>query len=217
MINKIFWDLDSTLIHTELYNPNQEHVVFRIGGYNYYTIIRPCAKTLVEFCRQLVGKDNVYVLTTSTREYASNVNRLADLEFEPDHIIAREDIENAYVGTAYGGRAVNPLDIASQENVLIDNLPPRENYSKTSLIGINGSYQERYLKVDDYYGVNFTNDNFEETVKEFLTKLHNYRPRKPKTSMCDGCGRIVSEEGSHENCDWVYGRRGWRQLGAYDG
>lgn len=40
-----------------------------------------------------------------------------------------------------------------------------------------------------------------------------------KYSVCDGCGRSVdiSNGGGHEFCSYVWGRRGWRQLGAYDG
>jgi hypothetical protein len=41
---------------------------------------------------------------------------------------------------------------------------------------------------------------------------------QPRNLRCDGCGKVVdvSEGGAHEGCGWVYGRRGWRQLGAYD-
>lgn len=40
-----------------------------------------------------------------------------------------------------------------------------------------------------------------------------------KYSICDGCGQSVntSNGGGHEFCSYVWGRRGWRQLGAYDG
>lgn len=36
---------------------------------------------------------------------------------------------------------------------------------------------------------------------------------------CENCNKVVdvNEDSHHEGCDFVYGRRGWRQLGAYDG
>lgn len=34
---------------------------------------------------------------------------------------------------------------------------------------------------------------------------------------CPECGNTDADGGMHINCDMVYGRRGWRQLGVYDG
>lgn len=176
MINQLYWDIDNTLIFTDVHAPNQEHVVFEIDGDSYYTIIRPCAKRLIEFSRELVGKDNVYILTTSTNEYANHVNRLGEFGFDPDHILAREYIRSHHYPIAYGGEATVASDHANINNVLIDNLPPRYNESKTSLIGIARKTQDRYFKCLDYYGVNFPNDSFEEDVKEWLSIIHNQRP-----------------------------------------
>ncbi len=44
--------------------------------------------------------------------------------------------------------------------------------------------------------------------------------KNAKFRFCENCNKKVNVDlngGSHENCDFVYGRRGWRQLGAYDG
>ncbi len=41
-----------------------------------------------------------------------------------------------------------------------------------------------------------------------------------KLISCDNCKKKVDIElngGKHDNCDFIYGRRGWRQLGVYDG
>lgn len=38
---------------------------------------------------------------------------------------------------------------------------------------------------------------------------------KPK--KCPECGNTDANGEAHPGCDWVYGRRGWRQLGVYDG
>lgn len=34
---------------------------------------------------------------------------------------------------------------------------------------------------------------------------------------CPECGNTSADGDSHSGCDYVYGRRGWRQLGVYDG
>jgi hypothetical protein len=34
---------------------------------------------------------------------------------------------------------------------------------------------------------------------------------------CPECGNTEADGNGHPKCDWVYGRRGWRQLGVYDG
>jgi hypothetical protein len=169
MINKIFIDLDECILHTLLRNPKQEHIRFTLEDdeNTYYTIIRPCAQKLIDYARELVGNDNVYILTTSTNAYANTINEMTRWGFERDHIITREEINRHLIPTAYGGSAyIEKEGIAHKDNVLIDNLPYRENMGKVTLIGING---DRYLKVRDYYGVNGIDyDDFEEDVREFL-------------------------------------------------
>lgn len=34
---------------------------------------------------------------------------------------------------------------------------------------------------------------------------------------CPYCGNETCGDHAHNGCDWVMGRRGWRQLGVYDG
>jgi hypothetical protein len=173
MINRIFWDIDETLIHTCLQDPGQEHISFAIGeDLNvYYTIVRPCAKKLIEFSRQIVGADKVHILTTSTREYAQKINELAGWGFKNEDIFAREDlaIHCRSVKTAYGGshEEYDPHIYAHKDNVLIDNLMPRYNGRKIGFIGIWKSL-DNYFEVRDYYGVNFPDDPFEEEVVEFI-------------------------------------------------
>ena len=173
MINKVFWDIDETLIHTFLSEPKQKHVRFALefGGV-YYTVIRPCSKSLIEFSRELVGAENVFILTSATKDYAREVNRLAEWGFPDDHIIAREEIEDHRYSTAYGGSHTVASKHASLDNVLIDNLEPRYNGDKISYLGIWQSLDTNYLKITDYYGVNFPNDTFENDVIDFLSKVH---------------------------------------------
>jgi hypothetical protein len=35
--------------------------------------------------------------------------------------------------------------------------------------------------------------------------------------LCRECGRVHPDGDAIEGCDMVFGRRGWRQLGTYDG
>jgi hypothetical protein len=173
MIDRIFWDIDETLIHTEMrsFGEGYNDVEFKLDGVSYYTKIRPCSSDLVTFSRNLVGADNVYILTTATRAYAHEINRIAGWSFEHNHIFSREDLHEHRRSTAYGGTAtVAHSHVSSQKNVLIDNLPPRDNRNKMSFIGIS---LPRYLKIEDYYGVDFPDCTFVSDVKEFLLKLHN--------------------------------------------
>lgn len=170
MIEKIFWDIDETLIHTSIRpfekGTKYEHFVLPDDSTDYYTIIRSCSHKLIEYSRNLVGKDNVFILTSSTHDYANEVNRLAGWGFETDRIITREDIDNHRYATAYGSSTTVPHKLANTNNVLIDNLPPRYNEAKMILIGIK---VDNYLQIRDYYGVNFSDETFEEDVMEFLT------------------------------------------------
>jgi hypothetical protein len=177
MINKIFWDIDETMIHTLMNDPKQNHVQFSLGdSFTYHTIIRPCSHELIRFSRELVGKENVHILTTATRDYAEKVNELAGWGFDPKDIFAREDQAAArvWVATAYGGGygEITPHEYADPNNVLIDNLPSRQNQGKIQFIGIVDTHKTNYLKIQDYYGVDFPEDPFEEEVKGFLSERH---------------------------------------------
>lgn len=180
MINRIYWDIDETLIHTEMRPPNQEHIVLALeNGDLYYTMIRPCAARLIEFSRKLVGSDRVHILTTSTRDYAQEVNRLAGWEFKNEDIFPREDLaqHKHKFNTAYGGYhyEVQSHSYGHKDNVLVDNLPRRENQVKIGFIGINETQDTNYLKIDDYYGVEYSDSTFEEDVKQFLTNKYYYK------------------------------------------
>lgn len=169
MINAIFFDADNTLIYSDLDQPNQKHlrVVLENGGI-YYTMVRPCAKRLIDYARLLIGHKNVYILTAATKDYASEISRLAEWGFPETHILAREDMEANYYATAYGGHTITPSQYASLDNVLIDNLDPRYNEDKISFLGMWRSIDTNYFKVHDYYGTNFPNDPFEEDIMKFL-------------------------------------------------
>lgn len=175
MIKRCYYDLDECLIHTNFKDPQQEHVSFALTeDLNlYYTIIRPCAKRVIEFARNLIGEENVFILTAATKEYACEINRLAEFGFPESQIIAREEISNHKFSTAYGGWAIGPSKYAHLDNVLIDNLESRYNSDKVSFLGIWPSVDVNYLKIIDYFGVNFPDDPFEEKVIKFLEERHS--------------------------------------------
>lgn len=67
--------------------------------------------------------------------------------------------------------------------------------------------------------------NAAETTKEMAQlqrELAVIGPRRAKpeaakkTHRCPDCGKDT-DGNKHEGCDMVLGRRGWRQLGVYDG
>jgi len=172
MINKIFWDIDETLIHTLFREKiTQPHITFKLQNdkTTYNTIVRDCAQSVIDFSRGIVGADNVYILTAATHDYALKINNLTGWGFGEHQIIAREEIANHKISTAYGGSAVMASTLAHRDNILIDNLPWRYNTDKMSLIGIK---QDRYVKIDDYYGVEYEGGYFEKDVKEALLRAH---------------------------------------------
>ena len=172
MINKIFLDLDETLIHTEFPQyASDKHLTFKLNGSSiqYYTTIRECALELIEFSRNLVGKDNVYILTIATEDYANAINDIAGFGFDKDHIFSRETIQNNWAATTYGARVTLPCKEASRENCLIDNRPWNENTSKMSFIGIT---RDRYFQCEDYYGYEYSDATFVEDAKEYLIAIN---------------------------------------------
>ena len=154
MIKRIFQDLDECILHTTVNNdPGQTHVEFMLPEdvHTYRTIIRPCAKQLFAYYNDLIGKENVYILTTATREYAEALNRLGEFGLDYAHIFTREDIQQYKISFGYGGEGVMKMPIADKDNVLIDNLPPRYNCDKMDMMGI---VTKNYHQTPEYYGNN---------------------------------------------------------------
>lgn len=168
MINCVFWDLDETLIHsmTESNDGNYDFTIHLDNGVwssvdTYYVKVRRDSKDVIDYSRKLVGHKNVFILTAATYDYALSICNKADFGFKEDQIISREHIR----------QFVKPQEskYRNKNNVLIDNLPVYDNRDKLSVIGIKG---DRYLKIEDYYGVDFSNELFKEDCKEFLNSVH---------------------------------------------
>jgi len=164
MINKVYWDLDETLIHTHDEDYIKHDFGFDLdtggwGGSNYYkTKIRPGAQKVIDYSRSLVGSDNVWILTASIIDYATIINLMAGFGFRPDQIIAREHHKPHLKSKKH----------QHPDNVLIDNLQPFENTNKMALIGIN---KDNYLRVKDYYGIDFSDSSFVNDCINFLDKI----------------------------------------------
>jgi hypothetical protein len=169
MIKRIFQDLDECILHTFVNDdPNQNHVEFVLGEdmHTYRTIIRPCAKELFEYYNSVVGKENVYILTSATREYAETLNRLGEFGLDTDHIFSREDIKKySYKSSMWGESDTIAHPLAHKDNVLIDNLPLAYNMSKVNFMNIAF---DNYHQTPEYYGVNYPDDPFFENIKEFI-------------------------------------------------
>lgn len=127
--NKLFWDLDETMVHSmyanneehadqllELYSEHWKGVKFKIRHDGWYvSFLRDSTKKLLEFSRELLGEENVYILTAGSQDYVLWVNMYVGLGFDPNtNIFSRED---------FARQEVCP-NFKDTFNVLIDN----ENY-----------------------------------------------------------------------------------------
>lgn len=168
---KIFWDIDETLIHSRTYihKKLQHDIVVDVYDELYYTCVRPCSKSVVEYSRELCGAENVYILTAAAELYAQRISKKAGWGFAEDHIIGRETMErySIKIRSLYGSSTiVSEHPLAHPDNVLIDNLLPAYNNEKTTLMRINP--KTNYHKVDDYLGYNLEEDIFRDNIKHFL-------------------------------------------------
>ena len=174
-LHKIFWDIDETLIHSRL-NKTKGQVwtsfSFKHDNqvHNMVTRIRPCALELINFSRDLVGEDNVHILTTSVFPYAQAISKLGGWGFKDKDIFARDTIDHYTIKmpAMYGyDKYTSKHEYANKNNVLIDNLHPETNMSKICLMDV--SLPNGYLHVKDYYGLDDSDEQFKEQVKHFLT------------------------------------------------
>ena len=133
-----------------------------------------------------------------------------------------------YVQIAYEEDWVNPEQISGT----LEQVLPRLNFS------YDRGYGHQYIVGTIWY----TDGTWSERGEYDGSKWWVHRqcpplpegalekPKTPHIKTCDGCGNdinvdnglVVSQGGYgvtvHSSiCDYVYGRRGWRQLGAYDG
>lgn len=176
-MKNIFLDVDETLVCSATHK-HLAHAVEIEGMEGYFTVERPCAKRLINLCRELAGHSFVFLLSTGEREYLHCLNRMLDWEFDENNVFGREDLEKSrrIWPTAYGGRhvEVDPTIFAHPDNVLIDNVRIRHNDLKIAFIGIGKTFRENYLKVPDYCGSlkKEWDDDFFNRVAAFLENRH---------------------------------------------
>jgi hypothetical protein len=102
---------------------------------------------------------------------------------------------------------------------------------------IDGKYVAKYPEIEAsnplikeaYYSVRCGQyvkvfiDLHEDGSKSIRMKAQNEQiapNQELQIKVCENCGEKVNirkDGGHHAKCDFVYGRRGWRQLGTYDG
>lgn len=181
LTNCIFLDLDNALINsffpTDVIDESKCFQVDISNGETYFTVVRKGAQEVIDFAHNLVGAENVFILTNSIREYALQINEKAGFGFLPQNVIARENYCVAIRG-AYG--SVYPIHKNwSKNNVLVDDLEYEWNATKNDFIG--NIPKENYFKCRAFHGVDFPNENFADKVIDFLKEKHNIAERKNKS------------------------------------
>lgn len=168
MISKIYFDNDQTLSHTEYGSCGfgfEYDFEFFLGD-SYFTKVNPYALSLLKFARDLVGEENVFMLTYAHKDFATKVSNLAGFNFPEQRILSIEDINRFHKTPKY--RRSNTHEC--KRNVLIDNMFPRDNEEKMIFLGIGDDWERRYCKVPDFYGI--PTEDFEQRIVEFLKRAH---------------------------------------------
>lgn len=172
MINKIFWDNDECLISAYQFSSGAEQFDFDVGirveEDIFHIKVNPYAWKMLEFSRKLVGAENVWMITTGTRDYAEAVIRSCDLGFPANQILTREDVYGMIDHIRYDPEFINPHK--NKDNVLIDNLNFRHNLDKMMILGIDS---DNYCQIPHYYGV--ADPEFEEKIVNFLNEKNDNR------------------------------------------
>lgn len=182
MRDVIFFDMDETLLHTmPVYNDeeyewlwNDLREEYRLSGKlvlgeheTYLSALRPSAERLIKTAVDLVGYDNVHILTFGTNDYARLV--LDRLELKFSKIFGREDI-----------KGIHP-DFVEANCILIDN----ESYSYHSsiqdtnkLVFLNGLSPFKYVKIRPFMANIYKSDS-----EEYLSELEYDIKKALKTSL----------------------------------
>lgn len=146
MNKRIFIDLDQTLIHSY---PSYEHTALQKFGEKslyekgetyhdgYVTYVRPLAREFVDYCHDMVGIDNVYILTAAKGDYARDVIVRGDLKIPAKKIHDRDSI--SYMSKEFH----------DGYNILVDDLPYYDNYSKLRYLAITNKL-EQYINIVEY-------------------------------------------------------------------
>jgi hypothetical protein len=143
-------DFDETLAHSMYCRDSEDaqnlkdlyhffpSVTLNLGdGEQYISFLRSFSRDLIEFCRNLVGFENVYICSVGARDYVTTANLKFGLGFPENQINAREDMVNK----KFAGDGIN---------ILIDNY--HHNYhwgNKVPFLGLDDP--DLLIKVDHFY------------------------------------------------------------------
>lgn len=181
MEQNIFLDYDNTLGHSMhadnekhaddlLYNYSEHFIAdkFEMYGYGWHvTFRRPWANDLIAFCKQLVGPENVYILTAGLQDYIYWCNVKLNLGFDPNSkIFGREDIHKYQPHSKF-------IDTF---NVLVDDLPYRKHlYGAGKVKFLNNLPKTQYIKVRPFTiweePIGGDDEYFNEIASDILNSL----------------------------------------------
>tara|TARA_R110002167_G_scaffold98020_3_gene258293 strand:- start:24269 stop:24826 length:558 start_codon:yes stop_codon:yes gene_type:complete len=158
MKNYLVMDLDECMVHT-FYADHKKHADQLLDSYGeawkgvkyhirhdgwYVSFVRSWTYDLLEFGRDLLGEDNVFIMSQGMLEYVLWANVHLDLGFNPNtNIFGREDI----------GRYEKHPRFGQSFNVLVDN----ENYDyhcfptdRCKVKALHDIPREQLLQVKDF-------------------------------------------------------------------
>ena len=151
MNNKLefYIDLDNTLIHAAWGgNPNKRRTKIDLGPKEvYWSMLRPHALDFLAFCREIAP---TYMLTHAARDYALEHNKVFNLGFTEDQVIASDDF--AYNKTGMFVDRIIPIKTnVSPGAILVDDKNPKDELPsiKMQYLGIG---MDRYVQSRDYRG-----------------------------------------------------------------
>lgn len=169
METKIWLDLDDTLIksfyiendifYDDLKNSKQTKHHRNECHTGYLTFLRPIGDEIIKYSKELVGSENVYILTAASRNYALDIVREMVINISFSNIMTRDELDEFRV------------DRVKQEgtNILIDDLPYYDNYHKLNYLDIPKNL-ERYIQIAPYSPFN-SNEKEITSLEEIKVKL----------------------------------------------
>lgn len=134
---------------------------FNMNGFWYNVFLRDNIRELLAFSRQLLGNDNVYILSTGVYDYVTWINHVLELGFDPNtNIFGRESIQGHFKYPKF----------ECTHNVLIDNedwwFHSQGNFNKVKFL--NNLPIDNLITVPPFY-VN----NIDGMDKEYVEELKN--------------------------------------------
>lgn len=179
MKRKVYVDLDECLINSQykdrrtIINEEFEYWVWSLGDFdnvNYYgsveeiiTYLRPYAMDFLTELRNIFGAENVFMLTTSTENYALQINQHFGMGFTPLQIYTRE----YFTG-------LNRTQKKKEETtpILIDNQYRYEKNARRKIIFLGGEVD--YYRVEEFIvwdGLGEEYSEHEGVFKSILEKI----------------------------------------------